>query len=351
MIFYILLLLGAFVLVFISYKQPCLEKQVSFSLLGIMMVVGGFRDHIGWDYNAYVHWYLYGTRDQDFEFGFLALLQFFRYFKIDYRFLFFFFSFFTYLFAYLGIREYTKKTSLPLLLYLVIPVFFLYSFTYVRQFLAVTIAFYAFSFLLKKQYWSYFLLMFLGISVHKSCLIPLVFFLLIYKWGECINQYYIVLLMGLSFVISKIGLIYLLSLLLKDSHYLFYVSSQFAVPVPWTKLIGLNAMGLIVLIWYHMYGFQVAHQKILVMLYLFSVIIINLFSESTELTRVYIYFRIFEIIIVAEIIRNSLKRKHLYLITFLSCFYIVPFFRAIKIDSEYGPEKLKLIPYKSYLVG
>lgn len=350
MFFYILLVIIVLALFFVNYYYPSTEKIISLSLFIVMIFIGGFRDRIGWDYNSYVHWYLNGNRDNDVEFGFLVIMKVFRYFNLDYTFLFFFFSFFTYLFAYLGIRKYTKKSTLPLVLYFMIPVLFLYSFTYIRQFLSVTIAFYAFSFLLEKRYWSYFLLMILGISIHYSCLIPCVVFLIVFKWGRCMKIRYLYISMMISFIVSQIGIIHLLSLFLKDSHYLFYVSNKFAVPVPLMKLLLLNVTGLIVLWYYDKYEFQLTNQKYLLLAYLFSIIFVNIFSESTELTRIYIYFRIFEILLVSEIIFYALLNKKFWLTSFICCFYIFPFFRAIKIDGEKQKyEEQKLIPYKSVL--
>ncbi|WP_280115306.1 EpsG family protein [Flavobacterium fluviatile] len=351
MFFYILLVFIILALFLVTYYYPSTEKIISICCLVIMILIGGFRDGIGWDYKSYTHWYLEGTRDNNVEFGFLAIMKAFRFFKLDITFLFFFFSFFTYLFAYLGIRKYTNKSSLPLVLYFMIPVLFLYSFTYIRQFLSVAIAFYAFSFLLEKKYWRYFLLMLLGISIHYSCLIPFVVFMAVFKWGEIIKIRHLYLLMGISFVISQIGIIHLLSFLFKDSHYLFYVSSKFAVPVPLMKLVVLNLMGLIVLWYYEKFGFKFSHQKYLLLIYISSILFLNIFSESTELTRIYIYFRIFEILLVSEIILYALLNKKFWMISFICCFYIYPFFRAIKIDGDNQIyEEQKLVPYKSILL-
>lgn len=347
MFFYILLVLIVLALFLVSYFKPNTEKMISLSLLSVMVLIGGFRDRIGADYNNYIHWYLDGN--DGLEIGFLTITRVFKYLNLDYTFLFFFFSFFTYLFAYLGVRKYTKKSSLPLVLYFLIPVFFLYSFTYIRQFLSVTIAFYAFGFLLEKKYYHYALLMLIGISIHYSCLIPFIFFLLIYKWGIFLKIRYLYLLMGISFIMSQIGIIRLLSFFFKDSHYLFYVSHEFAVPVPFMKLMILNIMGCIVLWYYDKYGFQFLYHKYVLVAYIFSIVIINAFSESTELTRIYIYFRIFEILLVSEIIHSALIKKKVWLIGFISCFYILPFFRAIKIDYENEIGNLKYIPYKSLL--
>ncbi len=350
MVFYILLVIVIFGLFLVAFVYPKTEKGISLTLLGILILIGGFRDRIGWDYRSYTNWYLNGTRDDGLEFGFLGIMKIFRYLNLDYHFLFFFFSFFTYLFAYLGIRKFTKKSSLPLVLYFLIPVFFLYSFTYIRQFLSVTIAFYAFSYLLERKYISYFLLMFVGISIHYSCIFPFIVFLVVFKWGNLIKDYQLYLLMGVTFLLGQIGIIHWLSLLFKDSHYLYYVSSNFAKTVPLLKLVVMNAMGFLVINYHHKNGFRYPNQKYFLVLYICCILFLNLFSESMELTRLYIYFRIFEILLVAEIIYAALINKRFWLLGCLCCFYLFPFFRAINIDYEKGPENLKLIPYKSILL-
>lgn len=350
MVFYVILMVLMLTLFFISYRYPSKEKTISLILLGSLIIIGGLRDRIGWDYGSYINWYLNGTRDDSLEFGFLAIMDILRYLKLDYKFLFFLFSFFTYLFAYLGIRKYTKESSLPLVLYFLIPVLFLYSFTYIRQCLSVTIAFYAFTFLLDKKYFIYSLLMILGISLHYTCLIPLIVFFLVYTWGDFINKNHLYVLMGISFIISQIGLIHWLSLLLESSHYLFYVSLESVVAVPLLKLLVINVMGILVVNFFYKKGFQNLNQRYLLLLYVSSILFLNLFSESRELTRIYIYFRIFEIILVADIIRYSLINKRKLLIFFVCCFYMLPYFRAINFDSKSVENKFKFIPYRSLLL-
>lgn len=351
MIFYVLLVVVVLSLFLISYRFPTAEKGISLILLGILVFVGGFRDRIGWDYNSYTNWYLRGTRDDGLEFGFLGIMKVFRYLNVDYHFLFFLVSFFTYLFAYLGIRRFTKKSSLPLVLYTLIPVLFLYSFSCIRQFLSVAIAFYAFSYLLEKKYLIYFLLMFLGASIHYSCLIPFVFFMVVYQWGSPFKVRYLYICLIFSFILSQFGVIHILSLLFKGSHYLFYVSDKFAIPVPTLKLFVFNVVGVFVIWYYDRNGFKDERVKYFLILYIFSILILNLFSESVHLTRIYIYFRIFEILLIADIINNILfNRKYALVSVFVFCFYLLPYFRAIKIDYEMAPEGLKFIPYKTLLL-
>lgn len=349
MTFYVLLVALLLILCFISHKFPFLEKNISLFLLYLLIGIGGLRDRIGWDYDSYIDWYLTGSRDSGFEFGFMIIMKIFRYCHVDYKFLFFFFSFFTYLFAYLAVRKYTDKSVLPLVIYFLVPVLFLYSFSYIRQYLAITISFYAFTFLLEKKYLGYVLWMMLAISFHYSCIIPFVVFIIVYIYANSIKKWHLYFLMGISFLISQIGIIYWISLFLKGSHYYYYFSSQ-AIPVPLLKLVVINIMGYIIINYYEQKGFRDNFQKYLIILYVCSIFFLNIFSESMELTRIYIYFRIFEIILVAEIIEYALLNKKKLLIGFMCCFYVLPFFRSLKLDSESTlKEELKFIPYKSLM--
>lgn len=349
MIFYVLLVATLSCLFLFSCRYPSTEKSISFILLGIMVLIGGFRDRIGWDYDGYVNWYTNGTRDDGLEFGFLVIMKVFRYFNLSYYFLFFFISFLTYFFTYLGIRKYTKNYCLPLVISVLVPIIFIGSFSMIRQSLSIAIAFYAFNHLLERKYISYISLMMAGMSIHYSCLIPFVVFFILYKWGEFVRVRHLYILMGLTFVIGQIGIIHWLSFFLKDSHYHYYVSSQYSSPVSLFKVVAKNLIFLFVIYYYDMNRLQYSNQKYLLQLYVCSILFLNLFSESTNLTRVSFYFIIFEIIVVSEIMHDAILKRRFYLLGMICCFYLFLYFRAIQIDYKTAPENLRLVPYKTLL--
>ncbi len=350
MLFYVVLLVVVVALVGLAYKVPKTATPVSLLLLLGMVVIGGFRDSIGWDYEWYSNWYLRGTRDAGLEFGFLALMQLFRHWQLAVPVLFFVVAFLTYLAVYLGVKKYSTTSSLPLVLYLLIPSLFIGSFTLIRQLLAVALAFYAFAFLLEKKKGPFFILMAVAVSFHYSALVPLVVFLVVYQWGNRIAPQHLYWLLAVTFCIGQLGVIALLSGLLEGSHYHFYVAQQFAVPVPFLKLAIFNTMGILVIFFYNQKGFPVPNRNPVLVLYIVGIGFLNAFAESSDLTRLYIYFRIFEIILMADIMYWLLAKKRHVLLGLVCCFYILPYFRAIKMDYETGPEGLKMIPYKSLLV-
>jgi hypothetical protein len=46
------------------------NKYIQPLTLALVIVIAGFRSHVGADYDSYVVWYIDKTRDCDFELGF-----------------------------------------------------------------------------------------------------------------------------------------------------------------------------------------------------------------------------------------------------------------------------------------
>ena len=158
MFFYIILAVFISALFLLGYFYPNREKSLGLVVLIVIVLLGGLRYKVGGDYDSYVNWYLHKTRDNDFEFGFVAIMQFFRSFKLSTQFLFLFFSFFTYFFVYLGIKKYSRHPNIAFLFYILIPTLFLSSLNLVRQSFSVAVSFYALYYLIHKKYYIFFIL-------------------------------------------------------------------------------------------------------------------------------------------------------------------------------------------------
>ncbi len=349
MVFYILLVSVIFSLILVAYVYPKTEKGISLLLLGIMILLGGFRDRIGSDYDSYISWYLKGTRDEDFEFGFVAIMNLFRALHLSSHFLFFFFSFFTCLFVYLGIKNYTKNINLALLCYILIPSLYITSFTLVRQSFSVAISFYAFYYLINKKYFTFFLLMLIGVSIHRTCLIAFLVFLFTYRFADKIKIVHLVFALMTSLILSKLNFHYLFSGFFKDLRYSYYFSNQ-QISVNFIKIIILNGVGLFILFYFDKLKKAYPYQKYLFVLYFFSLVSVNLFSTLNDLSRIYTYFRIFEIIVVVDLIFLENNRKRVFLFSFFFMMYFGTFLNGLKTDFEIQNTNMpKYIPYKNLL--
>jgi hypothetical protein len=347
MIFYLLFILIAGSLLLLGYLLP--EKNRIFQGVTFLLIVGvvGFRDFVGADFGDYVVWYKSKVRDQDFELGYVALMNFFRTLNIGYPALFFFISFFTYLFLFLGVKKFTQNQNLAIFIFLLIPSMFLLSLNTIRQSFAVSICFFAFYFLINKKYFYYFILMFLAMSLHSTAILPFFLFLLVYQFADKIKVSHILILLIGSLLFSQLGLVHYFSSFFKDSRYIAYFTTM-KIPVNPFKLIILNGLTIFMLFYFEEMKKKYPYQKYLMILFFLSVIITNFFSLYGDLTRIAYYFKIFEILVIADFIFLRTKAFRVWLCSCFMIYYLSIFVYTLKMDLE-KDYKYKLIPYKNIL--
>jgi hypothetical protein len=162
---------------------------VSLSWL-ILVVVAGTRYETGADWDMYNYYFqqtnsignfmitgntgLYGI---NIEFGYFLLCSILKQFGFGIQFLFFIVVLFNVTIITKALKHYTQYVVVGLWLYYC----FLYvtvEFSLIRQALAVSICFYAFRFVVSKEWVKYFLFIFIAFSFHRSALVmfPLYFF-------------------------------------------------------------------------------------------------------------------------------------------------------------------------------
>jgi hypothetical protein len=345
MVYYILFIICATVLLTYGYFYPNKNKIVLWSVFLLAVCFAGFREFIGADFVFYVDWYLNKTRDTKLEFGFVAVMNLFRYFHLGYNWLFFFFSFFTCFFVFLGIKKFTVNVNLAFLIFLLIPGLYLNSFSVIRQYFSLAISFYAFYYLINKKYIIYLLLMFVGISMHNTCYIPFFVFLGVYKWGSKIKVIHIALTLAVSLVFSQIHFLELLGSFFEKTRYIYYFSTH-RHPTNNLKLVVLNIVAVVVLFHFENMKKKYPLQQYLMPLYFFSIIFTNLFAIYIDLTRIAYYFKIFEIIVIADLIFLGTKEKSYKYLTFFYIYYLSVYIFALWTDLN---DKCQFANYKNIL--
>lgn len=348
MLFYILFAFSVTSLLGLGYLYPNKNKLFQWVVFIIIIGVAGFRDHIGVDFDSYVEWYIHKTRDDKLEFGFVAIMNIFRFFNLSYHFIFFFFSFLTCLFLFLGIKKYTANQNFAFLVFLILPEMYLNSFCLIRQSFSVAICFYAFYYLMNKKYLIYLLLMIVGVSIHYSAVLPFLLFLIVFKYADKINVWYIAIMLIASFLLSKLSFIQIFDFLFENTRYSYYFS-QHRVPVNIYKIIVLNIVAFFVLFHFEKMKNRYPYQKYIILLYFFSVIFMNLFSALADMARIAYYFRIFEIIVIADLIFLGAKERRVWLFIGFYIYYFSAFIYTLKGDLEME-RKSKLTPYKTYIL-
>lgn len=347
MLFYILFVFCVTALLGIGYLYVNKNTLLQWLVFGIMVCVAGFRHHVGIDYDSYVSWYINKTRDNDFELGFLAMMNVFRELNLSYHSFFFFFSLSTLFFVFLGIKKYTNNVNLAFLFFFLIPELYLGSFNLIRQSFSVCISFYAFYFLINKKYLVFALMMFLGISIHNSTIVILLVFLLAYKYADQINSRHIALMLIVSLVLSYLNFIQIFEFLFKNTRYSYYYESPRA-NVSIFKTVVLNSIAFFVLFHFEKMKEKYHYQKYVMLLYFCSVIFMNLFNTFANIERLTYFFKIFEIVVVADLIYSVSKERKLWLLSCFYVYYLSSFVHTLNTDFEIMSTS-KLIPYQTFI--
>lgn len=327
--------------------SPKNRSVIEVLCVGLIILVVGLREYTGYDFASYVSIYESKAFDAGYEPGFVLIMNFLRSFDAGYNYLFFIFSFLTYFFLYKGIRKYTSHSGVAILIFILIPGLFLNTLTIIRQELAMMLSFYAFYFLINKKYKYYIILMLLGISFHYSCALVLLFQLLVWKYIDSFKLKYYFIIIFISVIIGSLNLFSLLSLLLAGGKYSSYVEGE---SVSLIKLLVLNGLICFFLLRYDKLIKMNSVNKYVVAFSVLSIVLINCFSSIITLTRLAYYFRIFEILLVAEYVytfsKNIRKPILVVLVSLYFGIFISSLYADIEADSMGQP---KMIPYKSIL--
>jgi hypothetical protein len=341
MTFYLLFLFLATVLVVLAYLYPDKSKIFEGGLLVLAVLVAGFRDNISGDFKYYVDWYVNKTRDKDFEFGFVWLMNLFRWLHCSYHIFFLFFSFCTIMLVYLGIKKYTVHSNLAILFFLLIPAFYLNSWSIIRQAFTMSIAFYAFQFLITKRYFIYF-----AITMHYTAILPFLVFIVVYKFVDKITNVHLSVFLFLSLVLSNFHWITFFNHFFENTHYIYYFSENLN-PVNGLKIISLNILAVFLLFYSRKMKATYPFQKYFMVFCIFSIIVTNLFATDNQLYRFSHYFSLFEIVVFADLIFLEFKKRRVMLLMGFYLYGVVLFLYTIKADYNLNKQGTKYIPYSS----
>lgn len=140
----------------------------------LLITLSAFRYYVGSDFANYVILFDAAAEGQliPVEPSFLLLSRFFSYYNFNFQSIIIFYSVFTYLFLYLGLREYSKNSRfLAVTLLFVYLIFYFPSLSIVRQALAASIGFWATTrYLFKDKNGRYILWIFIASFFHLSAL-------------------------------------------------------------------------------------------------------------------------------------------------------------------------------------
>lgn len=313
-------------------------------VFALLVFFVGFRFETGYDWAMYRNFFEYNTFHDGIEFGYVFFIKILRYFFDDYQSLFFFTALATYIFLYFGIKKYTTHTSIALVLFLLIPGLFLNSLTIIRQELAIAICFYAFSFLVDRKFLNYFILMLLAFSIHYSVAIVFFTHLVVWQYAPKVKYkfYYFLIFFSLLFLKFNIGnLVYYFA---QGARYEFYQSGE---SVSLLKIFILNFLALLYVYFSPRIIDKSKYNIYIVAFIVMNVVYLNIFSSVIALSRIAYYFKIFEIVLVAQLLFVFDKKIRVLALLFLVAFYSILFLGALKVDMAETRTENNLIPYKN----
>lgn len=315
--------------------------------LTVCLVV--MRYETGYDYQNYVDIYLSdlsSLSERKLEWGFVGLVGVLRTLQAGPYWMFFLLGISIVCLAFRGIKLYTPNVRIALLIYLLTPGLFLNSLSILRQATAIVLVFNAFYYAYTKQYrtfWGFYLS---GCLFHYSCLLVLPFFLLAPRLQSKAKM---LVLIGIpvSLVLSKIDLMgFLLSHLLGSTKFVFYAGFEDG-GTSFAKLLVLNASVVLYLLFYK--GMSRLDRSLLVLVTI-GLILLNICSNIGAVTRISYYFRIFETVLLANIVsRFGAMRSQIIVCTCISVYYFAMFYSSLSFDFHQVESYPKLTPYRSIL--
>lgn len=331
-------------LFYLSLLALCLTigliKQKKLSLLLIIFVLGAVsaaRFDVGYDYVSYYMSIEEFDLDSVYQrFGYLhgGLIQVSSWLNFS-QFYFLVTSIFIYLFLYMTVKRDSANYLLSILTFIAIPVLFLMSFNYVKQFTAIMFMFFCSKYIYSRSFVKYLISLLFAYSLHVTALVVLPLYYL-YK----VKLPYFIWL--LAYLLSWVGFEvakWIVSVMLPFySHYLeTSVSGGFSFQVLLGLCFFLSAL---------FYSNRKSSREVFYLqAFYLGVCLYNLFQPiGFAGTRISYYFLIYILLIVPYVAGLFKYRQSIVLFSFLSC---VLFSIALVVNSKVGTRSPS-IPYQAY---
>lgn len=344
-----LVFIGIIVLLFqFDYVQKK-RGYGSFAIMAFLLtfLLVALRYYVGYDYDVYNYYYLQGAKwlaDIGLEPGFVAIVAILRSLGADSFWLFFWFGFGIIYFIIRGIKLYTDNVRLAFLIYLLIPGLFINSLSIIRQALAIAILFNAYYYCYYHRYRTFAFLSLLAFLFHYSSVLVIPFMLLAPRLS---NRVKLMICIGVptSLILYQINFIDIfISAILGGSKFIVYTEYEDG-GASLIKLLVLNVCMLFYLLFYkRMDNFN----RSLLALAVMGLLLLNACASVGAITRISYYFKVFEIVIVANIIsyiRNPINRYCAYVGIFI--YFFVMFCSSLYNDYTKVTTYPKMTPYQS----
>ncbi len=296
-------------------------KEISFLVLWL---ISGLRFNVGIDYNiySYIYYHPLSTQAAFVEPIYLYVNKILRNLGFSSQSFFLLVSFVTLFFIFRGIKKYSTDFYLSLLLYVIIA-FYFESMNLIRQYLALSVFFIAYEYILKKNFFKYLLCIIVASLFHLSVLIMIPFyFILRTKFSRIVLLAFVVISLIFSYINIISFLLKYILMFVSDNKYLVYLYNiNPAVSNTGLKLIFTNLMCVVFLVFYDRISKKDVNNYILINFVIIAVIFSNIFINFDVMFRFHLYFYIFIILLIPEFISIfEFRSRFLVGITLCICY-------------------------------
>ncbi len=322
-------------------------KRAHYFFIYILILFAGLRGGIGIDFVNYSKWYNTTINDNNLEMGYVGIMNVFAYFNLSIYHIQFLFFTGTLLLINLALKKYTLNIKYAWFFYLIFPYFFLYSFIFMRQYFAMAIVFWSFQFLIKNKFRQYTLVILIGSLFHYSCLLAGLLVFGLFYISKIVTKKQILFFLVISLPFAFINWFQFFGSFFEGTKYEGYFLAKNMIPVNYIKLILFNIEALFILYFYDELIKLKPLNKYFIVLAIFAFILANIFASVNHLLRFSLYFKFFELIVLAEI--AYLNRKRIFVVPLIALYGLSLFFNGLWYDYKTPGKHTKLAPYKNIL--
>lgn len=249
---------------------------------------------------------------------------------------------------YFGTLKMGVAQNIALVILIFYCLLFFYSMNGVRFSIALSIAYYGFNYLLKREPIKWIITIYIASLFHKTLIVFVVFIFLMNSKSKTVNSIKTVLIY--CFVLFFPFLIKLLlsvfSAIPMFSRYFLvtrYLEFNTSINLSWIRLIIPVLFPL--LFFKHKFIFTDKYASVLYRIYLFEIPLVQLGRMNLILARLVRVPQMAELVFVPYVLSNIKNKKQRYLLTFYYAFYYLFFFCYYAIFGDKGDS----LPYRSIL--
>jgi hypothetical protein len=165
--------------------------------------------------------------------------------------------------------------------------------------------------------------------------------------SKIIAKKQILFFLVISFPFAFINWFQLFGDFFEGTKYEGYFLDKNMIPVNYIRLVLFNIEALFIVYFYDELIKLKPLNKYFIVLAIFSFILANIFASVNHLLRFSLYFKFFELLVLAEI--AYLNRKKIFVTPLIALYGFALFFNALWYDYKTPGKHTKLAPYKNIL--